>query len=151
MIFDTEMATYQRNLPALLQHEGRYALIYGEEVLGVFDTLEMTLAFGYEQVGLYTAFLAKKIGEKERVHAVMRGIPVHTPEPVEWLDKPTGEGMWWVVDPETPDKVDVAHVYFDTRWLVRCIGPAARGNYPFASFILKGLKWCKATPPTYTG
>lgn len=37
---DEEYATYLRMKPELLSHIGKYVLIYGQDVAGIYDTLE---------------------------------------------------------------------------------------------------------------
>jgi hypothetical protein len=66
-------------LPQLVADEGKYALIRGEELLGVFGTYEDALTDGYKTLGL-DPFLVKKIEAVERVQFISRffGCPCHT-------------------------------------------------------------------------
>lgn len=49
-----EAQTFRRELPRLLAegHEGKWALIKGNEVVGVFDTLDQTHWAGVERFGV---------------------------------------------------------------------------------------------------
>jgi len=61
VILDREMATFRANLPELLvQHAGRFVLIHGDDVVGVWDTKDRALEEGYERF-LPEAFLVKQI------------------------------------------------------------------------------------------
>ena len=62
----TEIRTYLRELPRLLAdgHEGRHALIKGEEVLSIWDTFEDALQAGTDRFELGEAFLAQPIEAK---------------------------------------------------------------------------------------
>jgi hypothetical protein len=59
-----ELATYRAKLPELLADEGKFALVSGGDVLGVFDSYADALSQGYERVGL-KPFLVKKIASFE--------------------------------------------------------------------------------------
>ena len=57
----TELATYEREKPRLVaESEGKYALIQGDSVAGIWDTYEDTLKEGYQKFGL-TPFLVKQV------------------------------------------------------------------------------------------
>lgn len=70
---DTELATYNTNLPALLKHQGKFVLIKGEEVVDMFDTYGDALKQGYEKFGL-EQFLVKRIMPTEQVSFISRHI-----------------------------------------------------------------------------
>ena len=70
---EAEIATYQRLLPTLQGDEGRYALIAGESLLGVFDTYPDALAEGYRIQGL-APFLVKRISSVEVISYFSRDI-----------------------------------------------------------------------------
>lgn len=71
---ERELATYQRLLPTLSSgNEGRFALIAGEDVLGIFDTYPDALAAGYEHRGL-EPFLVKKISSVEVISYFTRDL-----------------------------------------------------------------------------
>ena len=68
-----EFAIYIRELPRLIAegHTGHYALIKGDEILGLWDTLEGVLEAGYERFGL-EPFALYKVNPRdgERVAAL---------------------------------------------------------------------------------
>jgi hypothetical protein len=77
MPLERELTTYREKLPELVQHEGKYVLIHGEEVVDTFATYEDALKQGYKQFGL-EPFLVKQIQTAERVQFVTRAIePAH--------------------------------------------------------------------------
>lgn len=62
---ETELAYYQRRRDELVAREsGRFALIKGEQLIGVYDTLEEALTAGYSRFGL-EPFLAKLISQTD--------------------------------------------------------------------------------------
>lgn len=63
----TELKTYQEKLPTLLGQQGKFVLIHGEEVDGVFDTYAEAMNAGYEKHGLDKAFFVRKISPVEQV------------------------------------------------------------------------------------
>lgn len=69
-----ELATYQRLLPTLAAGgEGRFALIAGDDVLGMFDTYPDALTAGYAARGL-APFLVKKISSVEVISSFPRDL-----------------------------------------------------------------------------
>jgi hypothetical protein len=58
---DKELETYKAHLDVLLSDEGKFTLIQGEAVAGIFDTYGDALKQGYEQFGVDTPFLVKRI------------------------------------------------------------------------------------------
>lgn len=70
----TELATYRRLLPTLLADEGKYVLVIGEELAGVFGTYEDALNEGYKRAHL-DPFLVKKISGTEAVAYFSRDLP----------------------------------------------------------------------------
>ena len=69
-----ELAAYQRLLPTLTSgSEGRFALIAGDELLGVFDTYPDALTAGYAARGL-EPFLVKKISSVEVISYFTRDL-----------------------------------------------------------------------------
>ncbi|MBI3823743.1 MAG: hypothetical protein HY289_13825 [Planctomycetes bacterium] len=53
-LYEKEIATYVRELPRLVEegHEGRFALIKGDEILSVWDTYREATQAGREKFGL---------------------------------------------------------------------------------------------------
>ena len=60
MALERELQTYERELLKLLAHEGKYALIHGDDVIGIFDTFAEALTVGYGRFGL-DSFMAQPI------------------------------------------------------------------------------------------
>jgi NDP-sugar pyrophosphorylase family protein len=61
-----ELETYAKNLPSLLSHEGKFVVISGDVVNGIYDSYNDALKVGYEKFGLKT-FLVKKISSTEQI------------------------------------------------------------------------------------
>ena len=60
MALEKELATYRKELPSLLAQEGKYVLIHGDEMAGIWDTQEDAVQAGDERFGL-EPFLVKQI------------------------------------------------------------------------------------------
>jgi hypothetical protein len=75
MALEKELATYQKKLEELLPHEGKYVLIGGEEIAGIWDTYEDALQAGYQKYGLHP-FLVKRIEWVESIHTFSRDLPL---------------------------------------------------------------------------
>jgi len=73
MPLEKEQETYQRELPKLLTCAGKFVLIHGDEVAGVYDTYLDALKVGYERYGL-APFLVKQIAAVERTNHFTRDI-----------------------------------------------------------------------------
>lgn len=73
MALDTELATYERELPSLLASEGKFVLIQGDQVIGVYDTYRDAVQSGYDRCGL-TPFLVKRIQIIEQIQYFTRPI-----------------------------------------------------------------------------
>jgi hypothetical protein len=66
MILDREMAVYRAKLPELLEKDaGRYVLIHGDDVIGIWDTKEQALNEGLER-WLFEPYLVKQIVANEQ-------------------------------------------------------------------------------------
>jgi len=63
MALETELETFQKELPNLLANAGKYVLIHGQEV-SVWDSQDEAIDAGYERYGL-KQFLVKEIAEHE--------------------------------------------------------------------------------------
>jgi hypothetical protein len=70
MALNQELQVYRLLLIDMLGvndiNEGKYVVIKGEHVLGMFETYEEALDFGYDHCGL-TPFLVKKIERNESI------------------------------------------------------------------------------------
>jgi len=63
---DRELQTFRANLASLLvDHEGKFVLIHGDQVAGVFDTWQQGIAEGYRRFDL-EPFLVKRIAAAEK-------------------------------------------------------------------------------------
>jgi hypothetical protein len=71
MSLELEHRTFEREKSNLLAHEGKFAVISGDEVAGIFGTYEDALNFGYEKQGL-KPFLVKKILSVEQAQYFTR-------------------------------------------------------------------------------
>jgi hypothetical protein len=82
MVLEKELATYKKELPVLLKDAGKYVLIQGDKVAGVYTSQEDALKIGYEKFQL-TPFLIKRIEQTERVFFFSNGgvepAVLHTP------------------------------------------------------------------------
>lgn len=61
---DREMAAFQRLLPSLLEHQGKFAVILGDQLIGVFNDYEDALKAGYG-AAKFSPFLVKRISQTE--------------------------------------------------------------------------------------
>jgi hypothetical protein len=68
---DQEIETYRQQLPKLLLEEGKFALIHGRELVGLFDSYQDALTAGYEKFGVQP-FLVKQIKAIDQVHFISR-------------------------------------------------------------------------------
>ena len=78
MSLEREVETYRRRLPELLSNEGKFVVIYGDDIVGIRDTLENALDLGYDRFG-NEAFLAREITKKEKIlytTRVLRSCPL---------------------------------------------------------------------------
>jgi len=73
MTYEEELATYRARLPELLADEGKYAVIRGAEVLGVYGTYEDALQAGYAKYGA-APFLVQQINATEQVQYFTRDL-----------------------------------------------------------------------------
>lgn len=70
---ETELKTYGAHKSDLLADEGKFVVIHGTEILGIYGTYEDALKVGYEKCKL-EPFLVKKIQAVEPVNFVSRDI-----------------------------------------------------------------------------
>jgi hypothetical protein len=72
---ERELATYRRELPGLLRDAGRFVLIRGDDVVGVFGTHEEALDAGYERYDVGSRFLVKRIDSREKPMVIPNVFP----------------------------------------------------------------------------
>jgi hypothetical protein len=81
MALETELETYKNKLPELSTDEGKFVLIHGSEVMGVYGTYEDAIKEGYAKFKL-EPFLVKEIHIIEQIQFVSRFV---VPEPCHSL------------------------------------------------------------------
>ena len=72
---EREWDTFLKEMPRLLDEgqRGKYVLIQGDTVLGVWDTLDEAIAAGYDRVGL-DPFLAQEINDRPEPRYCSRNV-----------------------------------------------------------------------------
>jgi predicted secreted acid phosphatase len=71
MALEKELATYKAKLHEMKEHEGKYVLIHGSDVIDYFGTYEDAIKEGYAKFKL-EPFLVKQIQSVEQVHFISR-------------------------------------------------------------------------------
>jgi hypothetical protein len=71
MALEKELETYKAKLHELKEHEGKYVLIHGDEVVDVFSSYDDALKEGYQKFKL-DPFLVKQIQTVEVVQCITR-------------------------------------------------------------------------------
>ena len=89
MALEKELATYHSRLEELLPYEGKFVLIYGDEIAGVWDDYQDALQAGYEEFEL-DPFLVKRIEWVETIARFSRDIQLGSrmgepPTQADWL------------------------------------------------------------------
>ncbi len=75
-----ELEVYERNLPQLMADEGKFALVVGADLIGVFGTYEDALKAGYDRAKL-NPFLVKKISGTDTIAYFTRDLSFPCPTP----------------------------------------------------------------------
>jgi hypothetical protein len=75
MALEKELEKYERERSGWLAQgfAGRYAVIHGEEVVGIFDGLGDALRAGYDRF-LNEPFLVREIREHDKTHSTSRSL-----------------------------------------------------------------------------
>lgn len=73
MALEKELATYHAKLPELKEHQGKFALIHGDEVVDFFAAYEDAIKAGYQKFQLQP-FLVKQINAVETIQHITRSI-----------------------------------------------------------------------------
>ena len=73
MALEQELATYKAKLPDLKEHQGKFVLIRGDEVVDFYVAYEDAIKAGYEKFKL-EPFLVKQVSVTETVHQFTRRI-----------------------------------------------------------------------------
>lgn len=71
MALERELAAFRARLPELAADEGKFALVRGEALVGVFGTYEEAITSGYVRFRL-ERFFVKEIRAVERPHLITR-------------------------------------------------------------------------------
>lgn len=72
-VLDTELETYEQNRERLLgEHEGKYVLIHGDEVVGAYESKIDAIYLGYKKFG-NVPFLVKQVVEVETPEYLVSG------------------------------------------------------------------------------
>jgi len=72
MALEQELETFKNNLQTLkAEHEGKYVLIHGDQVIDVFSSYDDAIKAGYGKFGL-NPFLVKQIHALEHAQFVSR-------------------------------------------------------------------------------
>lgn len=77
-MFEVERQTYAEHLPELLGSAGKFVLILGREVGGVFGTYAEALAAGYGRYAV-RPFLVKEINAVEPIRYFSRDLTIRRP------------------------------------------------------------------------
>lgn len=72
MSLEKELETYRENLGELEQHEGKFVLIHGDDVVDIFDAYSDALRQGYREFGTDDPFLVKRIQRPETAQSITR-------------------------------------------------------------------------------
>lgn len=72
---DKELAAFEALRPSLVKDEGRFAVVAGDKLLGIYDTFQDALSAGYKERGL-EPFLVKQINTVEVVANFSRNLLV---------------------------------------------------------------------------
>jgi hypothetical protein len=73
MALEKELQTYKTKLPELKEHQGKFVLIHGDDVVDFFAAYEDALKAGYQKFKL-EPFLVKQVSVVETVQHVTRPI-----------------------------------------------------------------------------
>ena len=71
MALEKELSTYKAKLRDLKEHEGKFVLIHGEDVVDLFTSYDDAIKEGYQKFGL-EPFLVKQIQSVEHVQFISR-------------------------------------------------------------------------------
>ncbi len=71
MALEKELATFKAKLPELKDHEGKFVLIHGDEVVDTFTSYDDAIKEGYSKFGL-EPFLVKQIQAFEKAQFISR-------------------------------------------------------------------------------
>jgi hypothetical protein len=73
MALEQEIATYKSNIATLKEHEGKFVLIHGKDVVDFFSTYEDAIKAGYQKFNM-EPFLVKQIAATELAFFITRNV-----------------------------------------------------------------------------
>jgi hypothetical protein len=73
MALEQEIATYRSKIGTLKEHEGKFVLIQGDQVIDFFSTYEDAIKSGYQRFKL-DPFLVKQVAATEPVFFLTRSV-----------------------------------------------------------------------------
>lgn len=76
MALERELATYKAKIAEIQQHEGKFVLIHGDEIVDYFATYEDAIKEGYQKFSL-EAFLVKQVFATEQIQFISRLVEPH--------------------------------------------------------------------------
>lgn len=68
---EKELATYNQKLPEFKGSEGKFVVIHGDDVLGIYSTYDDAIKEGYSKLGL-KPFLVKQVNTLEQIQFISR-------------------------------------------------------------------------------
>ena len=74
MALERELETYKKKLHELECEEGKFVLIQGNDIVGIYIAYEDALNAGYTKFGAETPFLVKQIQSIENIQLISRTI-----------------------------------------------------------------------------
>lgn len=75
MALEKEKETYERNLPTLKEHEGKFVLIHQDDIIDTYTSYEDAIKEGYNRFGL-EPFLVKQISSVDQIQFVSRFVKI---------------------------------------------------------------------------
>jgi hypothetical protein len=73
MALERELATYKAKLPEIRNHEGKFVLIHGDDIVDFFAAYEDAIKAGYQKFNL-EPFLVRQVNVVEQILHVTRHI-----------------------------------------------------------------------------
>jgi hypothetical protein len=77
MALETELKTYETNIGTWTEHNGKFVLIHGDQVVDFFVAYEDAIKAGYQKYGL-EPFLVKQINAINAVQYITRHTVPHS-------------------------------------------------------------------------
>jgi hypothetical protein len=71
MALEKELATFHQKLPELKEHEGKFALVHGDQLVDVYTSYEDAIKEGYNRFKL-EPFMVKQIRTPEQALFISR-------------------------------------------------------------------------------